>query len=227
MSIIYAGDLHGRLKHFKALDTMARQMGITTIVQVGDFGVGFVPDCDVVEWFKNRDIYGPTWITCGGNHDNWPLWRQRPAVPLQGLVSGYTNEIAPGCFFAERNSVIEIGGVRHLFFGGAESIDRHRRTPGLDWWPEETPTYGDFTGFMAALEEHGPEVVVTHEAPLSVPLKKIARKASPTPKNLENVVKLSEHLPKRWYFGHHHITGRWNIGDTDFICTGVHGGFAT
>jgi len=226
MSTIYVGDLHGRLKSFKAVETMAKQTGVKTIIQVGDFGLLFHSGCEVFPWFCER-TEGPIWITCGGNHDNWPLWRQsRKVTAAEGFIQGNLHELAPGVFFADRNTVIQIDGKKHLFFGGAESTDKLHRVEGRDWWPEETPTYSEFCDFVTALEVHKPEVVVTHDTPLSVPIQKYDRKNNPTPRNLENVWNLSSHKPEKWYFGHHHVTKRWFIENTEFICTGLHGAFS-
>lgn len=217
--IIYAGDTHGRLSAFESIDADARAEGADIVIQVGDFGVHFSDNCDVANWFKNREG-GPIWITCGGNHDNWPLWRGLPEVNLFG---GKVRELAPGCFFADRGTLLNIGGEKHLFFGGAESIDKHLRREGWDWWADETPNYPEFTRFMDALEGGKPSVVVTHDAPLSVPLYKYSRDNSPTPRNLENILRNSTHLPARWYFGHHHLNDDWEIQGVKFVCCGIEG----
>ena len=217
--IIYAGDTHGRLSAFESIDADARAEGADIVIQVGDFGVHFYDNCDVANWFKNREG-GPIWITCGGNHDNWPFWRTLPEVNLFG---GKVRELAPGCFFAERGTVLNIGGEKHLFFGGAESIDRYQRKEGRDWWAEETPTYPEFCKFMDALESERPQVVVTHDGPISIPIYKHNRDRSPTPRNLENVFRNSNHLPDRWYFGHHHINDNWEMRGVHFVCCGLHG----
>ena len=97
------------------------------------------------------------------------------------------------------------------------------RVEGKTWFREETPGYGEFSNFAANLESEMPEVVVSHEAPSRVPLNKTGRGSMPTPRNLENVLRLSNHKPQRWYFGHHHILGEWVISDVRFFCCGFHG----
>ena len=51
MSIIFAGDTHGRLDAFKSIDADAREAGHDIVIQVGDFGVHFLDNCSVAEWF--------------------------------------------------------------------------------------------------------------------------------------------------------------------------------
>ena len=99
------------------------------------------------------------------------------------------------------------------------------RTENVTWWSQETPSYEEFSKFFRLLEEEKPEVVVTHDAPLRVPLRKSSREMQPTPRNLENAISMSAHKPGRWYFGHHHVNGEWLIDDVKYICCGLHGEF--
>lgn len=217
--IFYVGDTHGRINDIKRIEEEAVEAGAKVIVQVGDFGMHFMEDCSVAKWFNDRDG-GLTWITCGGNHDNWPVWRTMPEV---SLFDGVVREIAPGCFFAERGMMLNLGGEKHLFFGGAESIDKIYRSAGSDWWEEETPNREEVNNFFDSMENDKPDVVVTHDAPLRVEINKLNRHSNPTPKNLENVLALCGHVPARWYFGHHHVLQEWDISGTKFFCCGYHG----
>ena len=221
--IFYVGDTHGQLDAIKRIEEEAEEAGAKVIVQVGDFGVHFTNDCKVARWFDERKS-GLTWITCGGNHDNWPMWRNQPKVNLFGEK---VIQLAQGCFFAERGTILDLGGVKHLFFGGAESTDKIYRTEGVDWWSEETPNQDEALVFFDSLQNHKPEVVVTHDAPLRVTLGRMNRDNSPTPRTLENVIKHSDYAPARWYFGHHHIKEGWDIEGTKFYCCGLHGDYYT
>jgi hypothetical protein len=222
-TIFYAGDTHGRIQHIANIDKAAFDAGVKYVVQVGDFGCRWPgKPCAIFRYFEKRarkNRPGPTWITCGGNHDNWDKWNELSAE--QGhpdLV-----ELAPGCFFAQRGSVHVLDGVKHIFCGGAESTDRHIRTTGVDWWAAETPTYAEFTLFMERLESEKPDVVVTHDAPVRVPIKRAQRHSNPTPKNLENIIKLSAHKPKVWYYGHHHTMDELEVDGVLYRCCGLHG----
>jgi len=218
--MIFAGDTHGILSAFRGIDEHAREGGEPVVIQVGDFGVLFAPECEVADYFRTREG-GPIWITCGGNHDNWPLWRTMPEVELFG---GKVRELAPGCFFADRGTLLTMGQNKILFFGGAESTDKHMRVPGDSWWEEESPSYSEFTQFFEAMETHKPNIVVTHDAPVCVPvLRHGNRGEQPTPRGLDNVFSLSAHKPARWYFGHHHHLDSWIVGETEFHCCGLNG----
>lgn len=222
--IYYAGDIHGVAAYVAEIDRKAVENNIEIVVQVGDFGGHFAGGCPIVKYFEKRVRQGrpgPTWYTCGGNHDNWPKW--------SGLAEAQGNpkivELAPGCFFVPRGTSIELDGVKHLFFGGAESIDIARRVEGIDWWPEESPSSAEFDKFFEKMEADKPEVVVTHEAPLCVDLNRPGRDSQPTPRNLQNVLRHNDHTPARWYYGHHHCLDYNTIEGTTFACCGLHGQF--
>lgn len=217
--IFYAGDCHGRLDAIKKINQEALDVGVTTVIQVGDFGVLFEKDCKVAQWFNDREA-GPNWLTCGGNHDNWDAWLKQPQFDFFGTT---VHMLAIGCFYVPRGEVIRLFGKRFLFFGGAESIDRHHRVEGKDWWSQETPDSAEFYEFYDSMEAEKPDIIITHDAPSRVPVRKRLRNAAPTPQGLEQVMRMSEHKPDRWYFGHHHIMEEWEIEGTKFYCCGLHG----
>lgn len=221
--IFYVGDTHGRVDDIRAVEEKALEAGAKIIVQVGDFGIHFSRKCKVADWFGEREG-GLNWITCGGNHDNWPLWRTLPKV---NLFDGTVRQLAPGCFFAERGTVLNLGGKKHLFFGGAESTDKWFRKEGYNWWEEETPTQEEALVMFDAMQNEKPEVVVTHDAPLRIKFERMNRDANPTPRTLENILKHAGHAPARWYFGHHHVKEEWAVDGTTFYCCGVHGEYLT
>lgn len=223
--IWYVGDIHGGLSHVVDIDRAAIEAGVRTVVQVGDFGILWPgTGMPIRRYFEKRDRQGrpgPRWITCGGNHENWKRWFE-----LQREQGDPTLvELAPGCFFAQRGSVHTIDEKKHLFLGGAESIDKHMRVENTTWWSDETPSYQEFSDFFQLLDEESPEVVVTHDAPLRVPLQKRDRDVYPTPRSLESAISMSTHKPARWYFGHHHVDKEWLIDGVKYICCGLHGDF--
>jgi hypothetical protein len=220
--IFYAGDTHGRTLGIIAIDNAARRLGVQVVVQTGDFGAFFQEEnegCQVVNYFNQRRPGGPVWYTCGGNHDNWPYWNYLAAGSNEPV------ELAKDCYFVPRGGCIELDGVKHVFFGGAESTDEPSRVEGLDWHREETPTVAETNRFFANIDTYQPEVVVTHEAPLRIQIRKMNRDSNPTPRNLENVCKHMTHKPRAWFFGHHHMVEKWTVDGVDFYCTGLEGAY--
>jgi len=219
--IMYVGDLHGEVSAFAEIDQIARKNNVDIIVQVGDSGVSWNDSCSVVKYFKERNLDSPIWYSCGGNHENWDRWRAHKLEQKSKVV-----EIVSGFFWVTRAHTIELDGKSHLFFGGAESIDKHMRVDGLTWWDYETPTASEFSDFFEAFDTGRPDIVVAHEAPLCVSLNRSGRDSQVTPKNLQNVIRLSNHRPAHYYFGHHHILENWDIDGTRYSCCGIGGEYA-
>tara|TARA_B100000700_G_scaffold314480_1_gene401120 strand:+ start:106 stop:783 length:678 start_codon:yes stop_codon:yes gene_type:complete len=217
MMIFYVGDIHGKVDDVAAIDRAAIDAGVDIIVQVGDFGIHWNEGCAIARYFKTRE-QGPTWYTCGGNHDNWDLWQS-----LQESQDSNSVELAPGCFYVVRGQVVNLEGVNHIFFGGAESTDKRMRREGVSWWAAETPSREEFNTFFENMETARPEVVITHDAPLCIKIDRLDRDTNPTPRNLQNVLDYCDHTPVRWYFGHHHMLESWEVDGVKFSCCGLHG----
>lgn len=229
--VIYVGDLHGRLQHVIDIDEFCVRNGINVVVQVGDFGLRWPgQQCKLLKYFSKRARQGrpgPTWYTCGGNHEGWHKWDELSA----GLDPGEHVELAPNVFYVQRGSTAYIDGKLHLFCGGAESTDRHLRQDGKTWWPQETPSAAEFRRFAYNLADEKPDVVITHDAPLCIelyrygPSGRVDRNSQPTPRNLQNALDASDHKPTEWYYGHHHLLRIDQVGETRFFGCGLHGEF--
>lgn len=231
MSIIYVGDIHGKIEPLSRIDNWAYQNGIETVVQVGDFGAFWPGEgCPIRHYFWKRNEKkrpGPRWIVSPGNHDNWDLFDRlrNQAGLLNGGVLADLTEMAPDVFYAARGSQLVIDGKRHLMFGGATSTDRHLRLEGRDWWAREQPSTAEFDRFFDGLESGKPDVVVTHDSPTRVNMYRDSRDTDPVVRGLESALALSEHKPGHWFFGHHHRLERWDVDETTFGCCGLHGEF--
>lgn len=228
MTILYVGDIHGEVDAVAKIDRLAVDMGVDTVVQVGDFGIWWPKSgTPLAKYFNKRarqERTGPTWYTCGGNHENYDKW-----LELQSgqKASAALIELAPGVHWVRRGRMITLEGQSHLFMGGAESVDKHHRTEGASWWAYESPTYEEFSTFFSALEDEKPEVVVTHDAPTFVDCvgggHASGRDSQTTPRNLQNIWNVSTHRPAQWYFGHHHVLEKWESEGTTFKCCGLGG----
>jgi hypothetical protein len=120
------GDLHGR---FEVVVQHLRQHATPgeTLIQVGDFGLGFRPRAEDAAWLRKLDAQlgaaQMRLLAIRGNHDDPGLFGS-PWIDLAHieLLADYT--------------VRSINGVGVLFVGGAISIDRCYRGPG-SYWPDE------------------------------------------------------------------------------------------
>jgi len=227
LSIVYAGDLHGFTENFHYLDDAAEKYSAAAIVQTGDLAIFWPGESGrVFKFFEKRARQGKhktPWYFCDGNHDVHDklesIWR---AQGEKDVV-----EVAPGLFHVRRGATVTIDGVKHLFCGGASSTDRGPNNAFNNgkriWWPDEVPTKLEFEKFFKALDEEKPDVVVTHDAPLRIPLSRSGRESDIVVNTFEKCITLSSHMPRNWVFGHHHILKEWTIDDTNYTCGGKHG----
>lgn len=222
--ILYLGDIHGKVNTLSSTVQRLEEEGeVSAIIQVGDFGIGFPGWC-MERWAKKRaekrDWTVPIY-TCLGNHDNWDFYLKR-MIDLE-FPESFEFVEGSGIHIVKRGGLINIGGEKHLFIGGALSIDRHVRVDDVSWWKNEEPSREEFEYFFEVLEAEKPGTIVSHEVPLRVPIYRAGRKSNTTTKMLDNVIKHASHRPERWYTGHHHILKRWKIDKIKFFCCGLHG----
>lgn len=160
-NIIFLGDIHGE---FKTLINLIKRYDITdsTIIQVGDFGVGFyspVKDRDDMLslniCLRQRNC---TMYAIRGNHDDPKFFKGDTSFSNLLLVPDYTK--------------ISVDGINILLVGGALSLDRFDRIqmmkpkhkydkPKTCYWKDELFVLNEtklrkFTGI---------DVVVTHTTP--------------------------------------------------------------
>ena len=227
MTILYAGDIHGNVSAAAALEAKAKKLGAVAVVQCGDFGYFWPGHHQLQQYFEKRERQNKTdipWYFCDGNHEQFPRlnfeWEQQGQPDVV--------ELAKNVFHVRRGNFVEIDGVGHVFCGGATSIDKHHRTQNESWWAEEEPTTEEYLHFFDTIQLMKPDVIVTHEAPSFVPLYKYARKDDPVAHNMQRILTLSEHRPRYWYFGHHHVLGVWrDVADVVFFGCGLEGEYCT
>lgn len=186
-NIIVTGDVHG---NFGQLNKVINKKKPDTVICLGDFGFWptlFTPDC-----VKPNDsiVY---WID--GNHEHFDNLKKRTS-----------NEIIPGVVYVPRGTVMRVNGLRALFLGGADSIDKQWRTPGHDWFPDELITAQDIAVSIESIEAAGGiDIVFSHTCPkeFSVLDQRWDKVNDPSRIWLSEI--LNNFKPQRWYFGHWHV----------------------
>lgn len=166
--LLLAGDTHGDTSHFRYLIQTAQGLGISEIVQVGDFGFGWgqpgvVYLNKINKWADEAGIR-ITFIV--GNHEDHPrlLRKHGPDSP-----SFYESEEG---FWRVRSNIWHIpnghfwnwNGLQFGAAGGAYSVDKPWRTEGISWWPEEEMTWAE-TDDMIKRGKQLPrlDVLLTHD----------------------------------------------------------------
>ncbi len=195
--IVVCGDFHGKFKQVTKFISDSPE--ITTILQCGDFG--FWPRFFNPSWYgyvstpyrfdnntlqnNNVKIY---W--CDGNHEDH-----------DSIKKIENNEVIPNVFYMKRGSVLTLeDGRKILFIGGAYSIDKDYRTPGRDWFPEETISQQDIYN----LPEEKIDIVISHTAPIEFKIPDYHEDFYRDPSRYALSLVLEKYQPKLWYFGHMH-----------------------
>lgn len=196
----FIGDVHG-LKYELSLVLGNIPDDVTSVVQVGDMGVGFGQSDywhesleDMLQAVNGRFIRG--------NHDNPSQCKEMRAWIQDGHIE---NDV--------------------MFIGGARSIDYQWRTMGVDLWEDEELSTHQFYELISAYNRIRPRVMITHDCPLSVSNKLFIEKG----KSLSNTQyrtrtgsafeeMFSIHKPKLHIFGHWHCDADEIIDGTRFIC---------
>lgn len=155
--VAFVGDLHGRRSAFEHTLATAVNRGVTTIIQTGDFWLGYT---DPLEFAKMERIAGRVFKDAGldvalldyrfidGNHENFTVLDPDADAPVA---------VAPWLTYMPRGSSDTILGVDFTFLGGASSIDKQWRVEGESWWPEENIREDQ------AARARPADVLVTHE----------------------------------------------------------------
>jgi Icc-related predicted phosphoesterase len=200
--ILICGDVHGDFRALNILINKQRIKGLTQILQCGDFGywpkfhnttcVGGWGSSTVKEkrWnlysLKNKEI--PIDF-CDGNHEDH-----------DALDQYKDHEILPNVFHHKRGSYITLEDGRNvLFMGGADSTDKALRTPGYDWFPQESISQKDFYN----LPDIKIDIVISHTCPLEFDIIRDGDSYEPASRKALSFV-LEKYKPALWYFGHFH-----------------------
>lgn len=156
--VMLAGDWHGNAGRATSLIMSAGARGIPVVLQLGDFGF-WTPGpwtdryLDAIEETCAR--HGVTLLWCDGNHECFAALYALPVDPGTGLRT-----IRPHIFHLPRGLRWDWHGKVWMALGGAVSVDRHMRTEGKSWWPEETLSDQD----VARAIDGGPvDVIVAHD----------------------------------------------------------------
>lgn len=158
MRLAIAGDWHANADWAEQAIAHAAQERADAIVHLGDYGYQFTAG------FRNRvelalaaahlSLY-----FVDGNHENFPVLNRFPVQP-SGL-----RRVSQRVFHLPRGYRWEWAGLRFLAVGGAYSVDRKWREPGLSWWPEEEIRDDDVA---RAVKGGTVDVLVSHDCPQGV-----------------------------------------------------------
>lgn len=153
-----AGDWHGNSMWAVSVIDRFYDMGIKTILQLGDFGVWpdrsgkfYLDELQNVLISNGQFLY----VTLGNHED----YTQVHAIePDDEGIKWIRSNIA----LLPRPFRFELKLTTFLSLGGAPSVDRQFRTPYKSWWPEEMITEEQVEEAVAGGTV---DVMLTHDAP--------------------------------------------------------------
>jgi len=200
MKTLITGDVHNE---FGRLNDVINKKQPDNIICCGDFGYWPKFDNRGTEPLSNIKLQGAEWLRwCDGNHEDF--W---------SLAQRESDELEPGIIYMPRGSTYTLPDGRvMLFMGGAYSIDKHMRTIGIDWFPEEEIRQSDFEN----LPDIKVDIFITHTCPseLVLDLKKNYPDKGAEPSNVALSQLWEIYKPSLWFFGHWHQYGEYKMGET-------------
>jgi predicted phosphodiesterase len=220
---VFVGDIHGDTMAMCSLLNRLEVRG-RTVVQVGDFGIGFhgdpISEGRALQFPNNSMIAGGNvLLVVRGNHDD-PRY-------FDGTVGGKSY-----VRFLADYTVQLVEGRKVLFVGGAISIDRKARKEGVSWWPGEGFRYDPAA--LERLDLSDLYAVVTHTAPDFAPpvafddlvraylkgdpkLERELRAERAAVASLYKRLARSRHAPRYWVYGHFHAHHELEYRGTHFV----------
>ena len=163
--VLIVGDSHGDPQFISNIHTEAKRFGVKTIVQLGDFGYDFGTNtiASIRAWLDRDPEH--QWFWLDGNHD------EHNYIEQDILKLEWPGEPVPHfherMFYCHRGSTVWIGDKLCMFMGGAYSIDKHRRTQYISWWPQEMIRQSDVQRALENAEGRKIDVLFSHDAPRS------------------------------------------------------------
>lgn len=162
MRILLAGDSHGNAGFIEHLCKVATVNGCELIIQVGDFGLWpgkfgkrFLMKTDKLLTDARIELW---WLD--GNHEDHARiqeWSKRESFYTE------RQQVLGRIHYLPRGYRFELNELHFMALGGAWSIDKDARTPGVSWWPQEELTQGDY---MRAVAGGTPvDVLLSHDMP--------------------------------------------------------------
>jgi predicted phosphodiesterase len=156
--IAFAGDWHENADWAEQAIAYAKHHDADVIVHLGDFGYNFGRSFLRRVSTELAHARIPL-LFVDGNHENFDRLHRYP-ISVSGL-----RQVTGGVYHLPRGFRWQWAGVRFLALGGAHSVDRPYRVPGVSWWKDETLTDEQVAEAIAG----GPaDILVSHDCPTGV-----------------------------------------------------------
>ena len=157
--VLAAGDWHGNSYRAGGVIHSAGMRDIPVVLQLGDFGF-WVPGANTDRYLDILDRLCGQWnvtlLWVDGNHEDFDTLN---ALPINDIG---VRQIRENIIHLPRGFRWTWHGRRWMALGGAHSVDKHMRTPGRSWWPQEYLSDADLERAIAG----GPvDMIAAHDCP--------------------------------------------------------------
>lgn len=156
MNIKILGDIHAETPLLYYLPDLK---GADVVIQVGDFGI-YPGVLDQYPQMFTDLPYKVYFID--GNHEDYNMLAD--IVESTNPEPDGTVKFMDNLYYVPRGTILDLGGRKFGFCGGAESVDYRMRVKGKDWFPEERVIQEDIEPLLNA----NIDILITHCPPDSV-----------------------------------------------------------
>lgn len=209
--VVVAGDWHGNTEFAVAAIERAAAAGHGVMLHVGDFAFRFQRRfLEAVD--EALDRHGMHLLFVRGNHDSTSELGDLPAPDAD-----LTQRVADRIRFLPDGTRWTWQGRSWVAVGGAPSIDRAMRVPGVSWWPDEVLD----PAVAARIIADGPvDAVLAHDAPDRVEIPGImdsswlpSECAARCRSHRQLLGEVADGVrPELWVHGHYHVRYRERRG---------------
>lgn len=216
MTVYITGDTHGRMDIDKLFSANFDENGLTKddyVIIVGDFGLIWDAPGDTnphavlnektIDWLDSKPW---TTLFVDGNHENHDALA---AYPVSTWHGGQVHFIRGSVIHLMRGEMFDIDGDRYFAMGGAASIDKDCRVPGISWWSSELPDDAEMQHAIDTLDAYGwtCDYMLTHDCPSDVKFELGCRTGATY--SMDSYSQWLQYLAdnlsfSRWFFGHYH-----------------------
>lgn len=204
--ILITGDTHGYFRKIYKNTNIEQLDKNDYVIVTGDFGYMFNTSLSCNMEKKLLENVDTNILFVDGNHENFDMLNGYKVEQWHG---GKIHRLSDNIIHLMRGQVFEIDNKKIFTFGGAESIDKVWRIPGISWWEAEMPNEEEMNEGLENLKKYDMNVdyIVTHALPTSqlhlcaaeLGFDMLGDKLTDYLETIEQQVNF-----KRWFCGHYH-----------------------
>ena len=209
--VYITGDTHGYFDRIEDFCANHKTKADDIIVVLGDAGINYEGKPIDTRLKIRLGRFPITFLCIHGNHEIRPerISSYKETICYDGVV--YKEQRFPNLLFAKCGEIYNLDGNHCIAIGGANSIDKYFRIPGVNWWPDEQPSEEIRKRVEARLDKEKwcVDVVFSHTCPYNyMPMEALS---SDIDQNLVDnrtemwLQSIEEKLNyAEWYCGHFH-----------------------